>query len=68
MVMVIVLYILTNVAYFSVITPEEMMASPAVAVVSANLQFHLKIQYFNSHIHQIPYLSLLVYLPNPLLG
>ena len=30
---VIVLYLLTNVAYFTVMSPSEMMAAPAVAVV-----------------------------------
>ena len=29
-------YVAANVAYFSVVSPNEMLASPAVAVVSAS--------------------------------
>ena len=37
--LIIVIYMLTNVAYFSVLTPEEMLQSDAVAVVGL-LWFH----------------------------
>ena len=39
---VIVIYLLANVSYFTVMTAEELLASPAVAMVNVNLQIQTR--------------------------
>lgn len=47
--LVTVVYLLTNVAYFAVMSPEEMLATSAVAIVSVNSLLNIMLSvYANS--------------------